>query len=137
MRRSGLKASLWCLQLIDKVGGGCGVLHIFGARVEQIARDAGRLAVLLELDSEIGSVRRVLLVLAERWWHGVIEVDRRVIGTDLLIRRILRDPRQDGVAFREEFVELRHSLRLVAGEAKRMAAIAAVGRPVFHLLRIE
>ena len=69
--------------------------------------------------------------------RGVDEIDGRVIGGRESIRGVLRDPRQALVASCEEIVELRQLPCPVSLETEGMAAVAAVGRPLLHLHRVE
>jgi len=128
-RRPKISASLRSLQFFDEICRRVRVLHILSARVDKVAGNAAGLAVLLEFDPEIRSVSGIFLVLPDRRRSVVIEIDRRVIGSDQGVRRIFLDPRQDGVSFGEEFIELRDVVGFIAGEAKGVAAVFAVRRP--------
>ena len=106
------------LQLLDEVCLNGRMRHIRRAGIHELARDAFRFQRFLKFHAEVCRVRRILLRLPHRGRCVVEEVNRRVVGSDECVRRILRDPRQDFPAIGEEVFERSEPLFRVADEAE-------------------
>ena len=117
------------LQGCDQVFRRRGVLHIWRSWINQFARYSMNPALLLEFDTEVGSVRGIRLDLAECGGSVVAEIDRRITAAEQCIRGIFLDPGQNRFAGIEEVRK--------AADTEGVSPIAAVRRPLLHLLGVE
>src|SRR5690348_16114073 len=83
------------LQRLDYVLLQLWMLHVRRAGIGELARDADRFTLLEQFHPIVSRVRRVLLWLAERGRRGIGEIDGRILGADMLDRRVLPYPRQE------------------------------------------
>ena len=105
------------------------MLRPFGPGIVELTLDSVGLAVLLELHTEVRSVRRILLLPPQIRSLGKRKIYGRVVAADIGVWRKFFNPRHDLVTFVVEFLKV--------GQPKRMRPVATVRSPVSHLFGIK